>query len=103
MANIGTDPCAIGAAGITWAAATALPASIAAPYQPVKVGGLWIVAGPQTTYYTSTDGVAWTTIQSEAPTAVSGEWTWYDLNTSIAAPYFRVLATSGTLWVTELV
>jgi hypothetical protein len=45
----------------------------------------------------SDDGVTWTTIQTETPTASAGEWTWFDLDSSVATPYFRVLATSGTL------
>ncbi len=66
------------------------------------VGVLWSAASVPLDFQRSDDGVAWTTIQSEAPTAVSGEWTWYDLNTSIAAPYFRVLATSGVLSASQV-
>lgn len=61
------------------------------------VGVLWSAASVPIILERSDDGVTWTTIQSEAPTAVSGEWTWFDLTTSIAATYFRVTATSGVL------
>lgn len=45
----------------------------------------------------SDDGVVWTVIQTETPTATSGQWTWFDLESSVATTYFRVRATSGTL------
>lgn len=66
------------------------------------VGVLWSAASVPLSFQRSDDGVTWTTIQSETPTAVSGEWTWYDLTTSIAATYFRVLATSGTLSASQV-
>lgn len=61
------------------------------------VGVRWSAASVPINLQRSTDNVTWTTIQSETPSAVSGEWTWFDLDTSIAAAYFRVLATSGVL------
>ena len=45
----------------------------------------------------SDDGVIWTVIQTETPTATPGQWTWFDLESSVATTYFRVRATSGTL------
>jgi hypothetical protein len=45
----------------------------------------------------SDDGLVWTVIQTETPTATPGEWTWFDLDSSVATTYFRVRATSGTL------
>lgn len=49
--------------GITWSAATALAAAVDGYVAPVKVGGLWFVPalGNTATYYTSSDGTAWTT------------------------------------------
>ena len=44
----------------------------------------------------------WTTIQTEVPVAAVGEWTWFDLESSIATPYFRVRATTGTLIFDEI-
>jgi hypothetical protein len=50
----------------------------------------------------SEDGLVWTTIQTETPTANAGEWTWFDLESSVALPYFRVRATTGTLGFSEI-
>lgn len=61
------------------------------------VGILWGAASVPLSFQRSGDGVTWTTIQTETPSAVDGQWTWYDLDSSVAALYFRVLATSGTL------
>lgn len=61
------------------------------------VGIKWSAAGVPLSLQRSDDGVSWTTIQTETPTASAGEWTWFDLDSSVAAPYFRVLATSGSL------
>ena len=61
------------------------------------VGVKWAAASVPLSLQRSDDGATWTTIQTETPSASAGEWTWFDLDTSVAAPYFRVLATSGTL------
>jgi hypothetical protein len=50
----------------------------------------------------SDDGVTWTTVQSETPQAVTGEWSWYDLQSVVDALYFRVRATSGTLAFSDI-
>lgn len=61
------------------------------------VGIKWSAASAPISLQRSDDGVTWVTIQSETPDAVAGEWTWYDLDTFVAARYFRITATSGTL------
>ena len=61
------------------------------------VGIFWTAASVPISLQRSDDGATWTTIQTETPSAVAGQWTWYDLDSSVAAQYFRVLATSGTL------
>ena len=61
------------------------------------VGIFWTAASVPISLQRSDDSVTWTTIQTETPSAVAGQWTWYDLDSSVAAQYFRVLATSGTL------
>jgi hypothetical protein len=61
------------------------------------VGIKWTAPAVPISLQRSDDGVTWTTIQTETPTASAGEWTWFDLDSSVATPYFRVLATSGTL------
>ena len=50
----------------------------------------------------SNDGVTWTILQAEVPQASAGEWTWYDLSSVVAATYFRVRATSGSLNFLEI-
>lgn len=61
------------------------------------VGIKWSGASVPLALQRSDDGATWTTIQTEAPSATAGEWTWFDLDTSVAARYFRVLATGGNL------
>lgn len=65
------------------------------------VGVLWSAASVPLALERSTDGSTWTTIQTETPSAVSGEWTWFDLTSSVATLYFRIRATSGTLSATQ--
>ena len=61
------------------------------------VGIKWTAPAVPLSLQRSDDGGVWTTIQTETPTASAGEWTWFDLDSSVATTYFRVLATSGTL------
>jgi hypothetical protein len=66
------------------------------------VGIRWGAASVPVAFERSDDGIVWVTIQTETPVAVAGEWTWYDLESSVAAPYFRVRATSGTLVFSQI-
>ena len=66
------------------------------------VGIKWSATSVPIAIERSTDNITWTTIQSEIPVATSGEWTWYDLDSSIATPYFRVRATTGTLSFSQI-
>lgn len=66
------------------------------------VGVRWSAAASPLALERSDDGLVWTTIQNETPTASAGEWTWFDLDSSVAALYFRVRATSGTLDFTSI-
>jgi len=66
------------------------------------VGVKWAAASVPIALERSDDGVTWTTIQTETPVAIAGEWTWYDLESSVASLYFRVRATSGTLVFTQI-
>lgn len=66
------------------------------------VGVKWTAAAVPISLQRSDDGAIWTTIQTEIPSAAAGEWTWYDLDSSVAARYFRVLATSGTLSFSQI-
>jgi len=66
------------------------------------VGVKWLAASVPIAIERSPDNIVWETIQTENPVATSGEWTWYDLESSIATPYFRVRATSGNLVFEEI-
>lgn len=61
------------------------------------VGVKWSAAAVPVALERSLDGLVWETVQNEAPSAAAGEWTWFDLESSIAAQFFRVRATSGSL------
>jgi len=61
------------------------------------VGIKWSAASAPIDLQRSDDGITWTTVQSETPSATAGQWTWYDLESAVGARYFRVLATAGTL------
>jgi len=67
-----------------------------------NVGILWSAAAVPIAFERSDDGVTWDTFQTETPTASAGEWTWYDMDSSVAARYFRVRATSGTLGFSQI-
>ena len=67
-----------------------------------NVGIYWTAAAVPIALERSDDNVTWTTIQTETPTASAGEWTWFDLDSSVAAQYFRVSATSGTLSFSQI-
>jgi len=66
------------------------------------VGVRWSAASVPIALERSEDGIVWTTIQTETPDADAGEWSWYDLESSIATSYFRVRATSGSLNFSEI-
>ncbi|MEI7895007.1 MAG: hypothetical protein WCI05_18070 [Myxococcales bacterium] len=66
------------------------------------VGVLWSAASVPISLQRSVDGINWTIIQNEDQTAVAGEWTWFDLSSSVATPYFRVVAVTGTLGFTQI-
>ena len=66
------------------------------------VGVLWAAAAVPVALERSDDDVTWTTVQVESPTASSGDITWFDLESLVAAQYFRIRATSGTLSFTDI-
>ena len=66
------------------------------------VGVLWSAASVPIVLERSDDNVTWVTVQSETPSATAGQWTWYDLDSSVASRYFRVRATSGTLGFSQI-
>lgn len=82
--------------GINTDTSTSRTVFFTTPTFVTTVGIKWSAAGVPLSLQRS-DGVTWTTIQTETPTASAGDWTWFDLDSSVATTYFRVLATSGTL------
>jgi len=66
------------------------------------VGILWTATAVPIALERSDDGVTWETVQSETPTASAGQKTWFDLDSVVAATWFRVRATSGTLSFDEV-
>lgn len=66
------------------------------------VGVKWSAASAPLALERSSDGVSWTVVQTETPSATAGQWTWFDLESAVAAQYFRVRATSGTLDFTTI-
>ncbi len=61
------------------------------------VGIKWSAASAPLAFERSDDGVVWDVVDAVTPVAVAGEWTWFDLPSAVAALFFRVRATSGTL------
>jgi hypothetical protein len=66
------------------------------------VGILWSDPSVPISLQRSDDGVNWTIIQNEDQAAVAGQWTWFDLASSVNAKYFRVLAINGTLGFSQI-
>lgn len=66
------------------------------------VGILWSAASVPVSLQRSTNGVNWTIIQNEDQAAAAGQWTWFDLGSSVAAQYFRVVAVTGTLGFSQI-
>jgi hypothetical protein len=62
------------------------------------VGVNWLGTGVPFNLQISPDGVVWETVKSVAnPGQGAGEWTWVDIDGSLATQYFRVLAPGGLL------
>lgn len=66
------------------------------------VGIKWSATAAPLQISRSDDGATWTVIQTETPDAGDGQWSWFDLNSSVAATYFRITATTGTLDFDEI-
>jgi hypothetical protein len=67
-----------------------------------SVGILWSAASVPVSLQRSTDGVNWTIIQNEDQSASAGEWTWFDLGSSVPTQFFRVAAVTGTLGFSQI-
>jgi len=66
------------------------------------VGILWSAAAVPISLQRSDDAVTWTIIQNEDQTATAGQWTWFDLESSVPTQYFRVVAITGTLSFSQI-
>lgn len=72
-------------------------ATLSAATQITTVGIKWSAPSVSISLQSSPDGVNWTTIQNEAPSAVAGQWTWFDLDIMAPVAYFRIVAITGTI------
>ena len=62
------------------------------------VGVNWLGASVAFNLQISPDGVVWETVKSVAnPNQSVGEWTWVDIDGSLATQYFRIVAPGGLL------
>ena len=61
------------------------------------VGIKWSAAAVPVNFQVSTNGSVWTTVGTSNVTASAGEITWTDISGALAYPYFRIVATTGTL------
>ncbi len=62
------------------------------------VGINWLGASVAFNLQISPDNVVWTTVKSVSdPGQTAGEWTWVDIDGSLATQYFRVVAPGGLL------
>ncbi len=66
------------------------------------VGVLWSGASVPIALERSFNNIVWETIQTETPEATLGQWTWFDLVSSVATQYFRVRATTGMLGFSDI-
>lgn len=88
--------------GTNYDTATYREVAFATPTSVTTAGVRWSAASVPLALERSDDGLTWTVIQTETPSASAGEWTWFDLDTSVAAQFFRVRATSGTLGFSQI-
>lgn len=65
------------------------------------VGILWSAASVNISIQRSADNTTWTVIQTETPAATAGQWTWYDLDSTVTTQYFRIVGT-GTFPFTQI-
>lgn len=80
--------------GVTWSAATALPAAC---FAIGYIGGLWVaMRGGSTSYYTSPDGVTWTT--RTGPASIGGSAGLYQVGSVLM--FTPVSGVSGTYYTT---
>lgn len=86
------------ATGVNTTTAQSVRTQFTTPTVVSTVGIQWSAAsGGVLSLQRSDDGVTWTTVQTETPVASAGEWTWFDLDTSVASLYFRITTSAPAL------
>lgn len=84
--------------GVVTTTAQSHATAFTTPTIVTTVGVLWSApSGGTLSLQRSDDGTAWSTVQTETPSAVAGQWVWYDLDTVVASRYFRIVTTDPTL------
>jgi hypothetical protein len=83
--------------GINYDDPTYREVNFTTPTFVTTVGVKWAANAVPLALERSDDGVTWVVVQTETPSATAGQWTWFDLESSVATTFFRVRATSGTL------
>jgi hypothetical protein len=83
--------------GVDTDTSTVRQVNFTTPTFVTTVGVKWTANAVPLALERSDDGVTWTVVQTETPSATAGQWTWFDLESSVATTFFRVRATSGTL------
>lgn len=90
------------ASGTVVNTATTSTTTFAGATTVIMVGILWSAASAPIALE-RWDGAQWILVQTETPTAVAGQWTWFDLAAFVSGTQFRVRATSGVLSFTQIV
>jgi hypothetical protein len=88
--------------GINADTATSRTVTFSSTGAVTTVGVLWSAPSVPISLQRSDDGINWTIIQNEDQAAVAGQWTWFDLASSVSTKYFRVLAVTGTLGFSQI-
>lgn len=74
-----------------------LSTTLDSPATVATVGLQWGGNSVPVAVQASDDGIAWTTLATDAQEAVDGQWTWIDVDGATAKSYWRVIPTTGTL------
>lgn len=88
--------------GSTVTTSTSYQVNFASTTVVSTVGIEWSAAAVPLSFSVSNDGSTWTVVDTVTPTASAGEITWFDIYPTVAYPYFKITATSGTLSYTVI-
>lgn len=88
---------------VSTVAANSLTAQFSESSAVSTVGVKWSATPPTSiNFYTSDDNVLWVLRDTVSPSAVTGEWSWFDVAPATSARYFRISAATA-LSYTEVV